>query len=303
MCGVLQLVCADLLTQPRRLRVGYFTSNLFFPPASCCVRAVHEAVEALRAFSRSGKGVEVEVVPWTPPALTEGALLANKVFTADGCNWLRSELQGEWAHESVLGGLVLGSLPAALCRGIGRFLKCSSATYRLGMLLESSFGRSCRSVSDSWRLNAEVNEFRCKILESFQGSGLDAVICPTMGLPAIEHGNSTHLLPVVTYTSLFNVLEWPAGNVPVTRVAPNECEYIPQEFYCFPDCDELLRRDSKLSNMQFKGDVIAQLAHKQMQGAVGMPVGISVAALPYNDELVLDIMRILEVKFPFKPAC
>lgn len=53
-------------------------------------------------------------------------------------------------------------------------------------------------------------------------AGLDAVIYPTTALPAFPHGKSRMLTPTLTYTFLANLLHWPAGVVPVTRVLEHE---------------------------------------------------------------------------------
>lgn len=74
----------------------------------------------------------------------------------------------------------------------------------------------------------------------------------------------------------------PAGHVPVSHVLPSECVYSPHDKY--------------------SSDLIAQIAAQEMQEASGLPVGVSVASLPFNDEMVLHVMSLLEKKFPFRPA-
>ena len=44
-------------------------------------------------------------------------------------------------------------------------------------------------------------------------------------------------------------------------------------------------------------------AHAGSQAAEGLPVGVSIAAPPFDDELVLDIMRLLENKYKWHFAC
>lgn len=113
-----------------------------------------------------------------------------------------------------------------------------------------------------------------------QASKLDLLLCPTMGLPAVNHQQSVNLLPVVMYTSIFNVLQYPAGHVPITRVRSDEC------FYHDPQ----------------NNDIMTKLADQQMKDSEGLPVGISVIGLPYDDESVLNVMRVLEKKYPFVPS-
>ena len=263
-------------SKKKPLRIGVIRTNTFFTPAVTCLRALDESIAVLR---RAG----VEVIEWTPPCdLLNAALLANKVFTADSCDWLSGVLGDEWPHATVLGGLIFGSLPSMTMGHIGALLQCFGVTRRIGLLASHTFGRRTGSVTDVWKLNTEVQEIQQVFTRQFQADRLDGILCPTVGLPAVQHGRTIDLLPVVTYTSLFNVLKWPAGNVPVTYVQESECHYTPKD--------------------QWVNDIMTKVANTQMKGALGLPVGVQIAALPYQDELVLHIMSILEEAFPFKPS-
>ncbi len=153
----------------------------------------------------------VEVVPWTLPPqqrLTDAALLANKIFVADRCSWLKQVLNGEIPHQTVLGGVVLGSLPTWLNRALAWTLKQFTFTRRLGELLGSTFASCPSDTSSVWQMNSDVEMFQEEFVQYFKQANLDAVLCPTIGLPAVSHGRTTDLLPVVTYTTLYNVLQW-----------------------------------------------------------------------------------------------
>lgn len=47
---------------------------------------------------------------------------------------------------------------------------------------------------------------------------VDGLICPTLGIPSIMHHRSGDAIPAVLYTILFNVLDYSAGVIPVTKV-------------------------------------------------------------------------------------
>jgi hypothetical protein len=224
------------------------------------------------------------LIRWSPPSLSfsKAGFLANQVFIADRCQWLNSTLGDELPHFTVLGGIILGWIPPLILSLISRLLKLIPFTHRLGILLERTFAQSYNSVGDVWRLNEEVATYQQEFFELMKVSKLDLLLCPTMGLPAVNHQQSVNLLPVVMYTSIFNVLQFPVGHVPITRVRSDEC------FYHDPH--------------SHGHDLVTQLADQQMKDSEGLPVGISVIGLPYDDESVLNVMKILEKKFPFVPS-
>jgi Asp-tRNA(Asn)/Glu-tRNA(Gln) amidotransferase A subunit family amidase len=189
-------------------------------------------------------------------------------------------LGDEFPHFTVLGGIILGYLPPLLLSLLSRLLKAIPFTHRIGILLEHTFAHSYPSVSKVWQMNSEIKTYQNDFLENMKLSKLDFILCPTMALPAINHQQSVNLLPVVMYTSIFNILQFPVGHVPITRVQADECYY------------------SEKGN----GDLMSQLANEQMKDSQGLPVGISVIGLPYDDESVLNLMSVLEKKFPFVPS-
>jgi fatty acid amide hydrolase len=73
------------------------------------------------------------------------------------------------------------------------------------------------------------------------------------------------------YTTLFNVLGWPAGVVPVTHVRADE------------ESDRPPSRD--------KMDLAARETER---GSAGLPMGVQVAARPWREDLVLAAMSALE---------
>lgn len=52
----------------------------------------------------------------------------------------------------------------------------------------------------------------------WQEAGFDALICPSTPMPAYPHGMSADLTISCSYTFLYNLLHYPAGNVPITIV-------------------------------------------------------------------------------------
>jgi Asp-tRNA(Asn)/Glu-tRNA(Gln) amidotransferase A subunit family amidase len=111
-------------------------------------------------------------------------------------------------------------------------------------------------------------------------SGYDAIVCPVSALPALRHGTAARLVVAAAPCLLANLLDLPAGTVPVTRVRPEE---------------EMGRGRSR--------DRVVQSAAATDRDSRGLPVGVQVVGVPdrllATDTLrsewrVLEVMRLIE---------
>ena len=114
-------------------------------------------------------------------------------------------------------------------------------------------------------------DYRQRFLDAF--AGFDVVVSPATALPAFRHGAAEELVLGGAYTCLYNVLGWPAGVVPVTRVRAGE---------------ESDRPASK--------DAMDRAARETERGSAGLPIGVQVAARPWREDLVLAALRAIEAR-------
>lgn len=117
-----------------------------------------------------------------------------------------------------------------------------------------------------------------EFLKGLQEKGIQYVISPGFGTPALKHGTSGDLLNAGFYTALYNFLGMPAGTIPVTRV----------------------RKDEQTYEDKFK-DPITKVAIECMSESEGLPVGVQVVAMPYKDEECLALMQHIESVMKLKP--
>jgi fatty acid amide hydrolase len=91
-------------------------------------------------------------------------------------------------------------------------------------------------------------------------------------LPALRHGTAARLVLAAAPCLLANLLDLPAGAVPVTRVRPDEER-----------------------GRGFSFDPVLRAAAATDRGSRGLPVGVQVVGVPGADEsVVLDVMELIE---------
>ena len=108
-------------------------------------------------------------------------------------------------------------------------------------------------------------------LDHDAGGPFDIILSPACALPAFTHGSRRDLLATGGYTILYNVLGYPAGVVPLTRVHSDE---------------EVGRAPSR--------DMMEKAARNVELGSAGLPVGVQVVARPWREHVALAAMRALE---------
>lgn len=125
-----------------------------------------------------------------------------------------------------------------------------------------------------WDLVEAQLDYQRHVREALDRQGpFDVIVCPGCALPAFVHGATRHLAVAGGYTALYNVLGYPAGVVPRTRVRPGE---------------EVGRRPAK--------DRAEQAAYQAEQGSAGLPVGVQVVARPGQDHVALAAMGAIEAE-------
>ena len=132
-----------------------------------------------------------------------------------------------------------------------------------------------KTVQELWRMQARRKEVVTRMLEACRDMELDALLCPAAVMPAAKAGDAARLGAMCNYTALFNVFDMPAGVLPVTRVAAAD--------------------EAALAATDVRGfDEWQSLVWQTSAGAVGLPVAVQLASMPWEDELCLRAMKELE---------
>ena len=125
-------------------------------------------------------------------------------------------------------------------------------------------------------LGAEVAEFRFEFNQYWQGLNLDAAICPIWPLVAPLHESTVKIAPAFSYSFFWNLLDFPAGVVPIKLVEKGEDIY-----------------------RYHKNDSYIKVAQEIMKNSEGLPVCLQVVGCTYQDEKVLRVMKIVQDLYKF----
>uniref|UniRef100_A0A8D0EH62 Fatty-acid amide hydrolase 1 n=1 Tax=Strix occidentalis caurina TaxID=311401 RepID=A0A8D0EH62_STROC len=117
-------------------------------------------------------------------------------------------------------------------------------------------------------------DFCHQFIAQWKKLNLDVMLCPMLG-PALGIGYPEKLSVAVSYTMLYNALDFPVGVVPVTMVTDEDEEELKGYQGYFRDWwDRTLAKVSGAS--------------------VGLPVAVQCVALPWQEELCLRFMKEVE---------
>jgi fatty acid amide hydrolase len=237
-------------------RVAWWDDTGPIPPSAAVRRGVHEAVARLE---RQG----VEPVHLPGGIATEAAWLHLGILAADGGDDLRRLFGTDRPIPGVARLLSIAALP-------GRWRpRLATALSLVGRRLEAEGVRRTgrRTAAELARLIAARDALAAEFAAAV--AGCDAVVCPVSALPALRPHTAARLVLAAAPCLLANLLDLPAGVVPVTSVGR----------------DDAKRRPWSL-------DPVLRAAAATERASAGLPVGVQVVGCPGRGEAtVLDVMR------------
>ena len=256
----------------RPLRVGLLTHDHFFLPCKTMVRALWEAAEALESLGHEVvRQCEMPLDGW------ETTRLCYSVMGADGnLHSLTEALDGEELHHTYHKLKSMTDTPNLVNRRLVQPLLKLSGENRLAWVGGCSVSGGA-SARDYWSMGSDLVDFQKAYMEWMVSNKFDALLLPSTPVPAFTHGSAKDLSPSLSYMFLPNLLQWPAGVVPTTTVQGGEDNYYDP--------------DSLPPNQR---DRLAKSAAEQMEGTLGLPVGVQVMTMHNEDELCLHVMKLLE---------
>jgi fatty acid amide hydrolase len=255
-----------------RLRIGWFDDDAFLRPAAAVRRGVQRAKQALE---RAG----ATLVPFAPPNAADTIYLMFAALSSDGGATLEKLLEGE----AIIEPLEMMRRTAKLAAPVRKALARTSRLFgeeRVAMLLDR-LGR--KEVEDLWALTGRRTELQLDEAKRWREAGIDALVCPAMMTTAVPSGMSKDFTISFAYVARYNVLNLPAGVVPVGVVRSDET-----------------KRPSPR-------DRIDKRAAAVEAESAGLPLSAQVVARPWHEHIALAVMNAIESdvrqdpEFPWTP--
>lgn len=187
----------------------------------------------------------------------------------DGGEYLRRMARSDILDPFYAPVIKVYGIPSIIKRLLGRLLSPFSPIASLFILAPP------RSLVEMRSIYEQIENARIRYAESWKAQSLDAVICPAFGCTALPHEAPVNVPVAAIYVSVFNLLDFTAGVLPVTKVSEN---------------DELLMTDG----YQKKEMLSKRVAKYCRKGTVGLPVGVQCVAMPNEEERCLRVMKDIE---------
>lgn len=169
-------------------------------------RAVREAITVLQDQGHT-------IVRFCPPGLAKVSALYTQLVGADnGVSTLNLVKNSDIDWNSWGPGYYSFKLPLWLRQKVSSLVSLMSPM-SANMLTTNQ--HSWRSA-ELWELNNYRLELTEHILREWDRQGIDVVIAPGLAMPAQPIGYPAWELPAASYTCVYNVLNFPAGSIPVS---------------------------------------------------------------------------------------
>ncbi|KAL9094426.1 MAG: hypothetical protein Q9165_003276 [Trypethelium subeluteriae] len=266
-------------TGTTKLRIGVMASDGVVPPSPACTRALNLAVDALEK-----QGHEIfDVIP--PPTATpyDALVLASQLLNSDGCKTFRSFFRtGETDDD--------GARVMRRYMRLPRFIKYLHYFYvkyiRLDLLwaglLRNWHGRS---AFEQWKLVAKREAFRATWFDWWNdpSNAFDVILCPPNATPAVPHRGMNQAVSSCGYTFLWNLLDYTAGILPVTKVDAEKDGLV----------DGLLE-GKKIKSWNGVTRGAYENGHYDVDDMHGLPVAVQVVGRRLEEEKVLGVMKRVE---------
>uniref|UniRef100_UPI0037E8888E fatty-acid amide hydrolase 1 n=1 Tax=Semicossyphus pulcher TaxID=241346 RepID=UPI0037E8888E len=246
------------------LRIGYLENDGFSQPSPSMARGVREIKALLEQAGHT-------LVPYSPLKISHIFYeLIVKGVAADGTISMRQKLDGSPVDPTIRAQAFPIYTPVWLRKVLSFLLKPLSP--RSSAMLNSLCGVG--SVQNLWKQHVAVEDYMSEAIEDWRRYDIDVLLYPVIG-PAFNFLYCCRNTHVCSYTILFNLLNFPAGTVPVSTVTAEDEEEL----------------------KHFKGiyqDHWDKSFKEAVSGAEGLPVAVQCVALPWQDELCLRFMKEVE---------
>nr|XP_014342450.1 PREDICTED: vitamin D3 hydroxylase-associated protein-like isoform X2 [Latimeria chalumnae] len=252
----------EVYNSKKKLRIGYYDRDGFWLPHPSMRRAVMETKKLLEAAGHT-------LVQFPLPDVEDAiySMIRKGVF-ADGCAVLREKFEWDVIDPNLTEMVALCRTPVLIRKVMAFFLKFWDKNTARSIVMSCGI----RSVKDLWSLHVKIENFQKEFVNQMRKLEIDVILCPALG-PALTIGYPQKASDAISYTVLYNHLNFPAGVVPVSKVT---------------------EEDEKQLSLQTPQTRLEKIFYEGVKGGVGLPIAVQCVALPWQEELCLRFMKEVE---------
>lgn len=251
----------DIYLSKNKLKIGYYFTDDWFLPTLSCRNAV---VKALNILYEKGHTL-INFHPFDVKKILPEVYYG--ICSSDGGNQVFDFIEDEPMIDELETFKFRITLPKFLKNILIKILNLPYINKPLTASIIKNVG--LKTINQLWLLHKRQKQYQNEFIELMKHKNIDIIICPALGFPAFQHGFSKYVTPGLSYTMLYNLLDLPAGVVPMKHI----------------DEDDLLEPLNKENNEWFEH------VNKIDQDSIGLPVGVQIVGFPCQEELVLRVMK------------
>jgi fatty acid amide hydrolase len=155
----------ELFKDKKRLTIGFYTNDNWFPPAPACIRAVNEAAEILRKLGHT-------VIPYTPIDVPEAVRLFTGIIGADGNRHLLESLENEPINSLYIPLIQAAKLPNFLRPFIARIMRLIGER-RTACIVESV---GSKTAYEYFELIIDMKKYNKRWLDDLRKNNIDLLL-------------------------------------------------------------------------------------------------------------------------------
>jgi Asp-tRNA(Asn)/Glu-tRNA(Gln) amidotransferase A subunit family amidase len=251
---------------PKKCKIGVIYDDGVVTPAPACARALEMSVDALKKQGH-------DVVEFDAPSPLKALRIASQLLISDGGKVaLRKQVWGEHNDAGVERMVKAARLPRFVMKLYAWYLEHIKGDKVWATLVRDWH---VKTITERWDLVAERESYKAEFHQAWQSAGIDFLITVPNATPALPHKGLVESISSCGYTFLFNLLDYTAGVLPVTKVDKS------LDAFDVP---------SKGLNRVARGAYVNYDSAKMH----GLPVGVQVVGQRLQEELTFKAMQLVE---------
>ena len=256
------------------MRIGLLQTDGVCAPSPAIARALSETAAALTSAGHTVVRIPTTSLP-TKATPSYGLQIASLLLCADGGKVFKSFFRtGEWNDR--------GAAQIYSYMGLPRWVKYFWYLYTRYVRADPLWASILRyfhplTAAENWNWVAKREAFRATWFDwwSQPEQSFDFILCPANATPALPHECMHDAVSSCGYTFLWNLLDYSAGVIPVTKVDPIK---------------DALPADFKPANGIERG----AYKHYDAKAMEGLPCAVQVVGRRLTEEKTLGCMKVVD---------